>query len=245
LITDDIEIKIHTNFGFGWSSYFYLGLTYKGIKILPYSFFVKYYYADRRDIARYTRLYSTEHESWNYAFNFVENVAEQAAEGDESFATEFIMNEVNEMVYCLRRILNNPKDYFDKNIVIKNPDNESHYLHIHGMDGNAERKYSVYPDEMIDVFQAEKISGSLSFLEGISKIESIFEQVHGSAEEIRNIALQLIPKLESNIKRIAKDIEDLQNEEDELSKKIENLNKELQPFEEEIDLIYNNTSLII
>jgi hypothetical protein len=118
LITDDIEIKIHTNFGFGWSSYFYLGLTYKGIKILPYSFFVKYYYADRRDIARYTRLYSTEHESWNYAFNFVENVAEQAAEGDESFATEFIMNEVNEMVYCLRRILNNPKDYFDNTSLI-------------------------------------------------------------------------------------------------------------------------------
>ncbi len=240
LITKDIEIQIHTNFGYGGSSYFYLGLTYKGIDILPYSFFVKYYYADCREIARYTRRYSVEHNSWDYAFCFVEDVAKKAAEGDESFASEFIINEVNEMVSSLRCILNNPKAYFDSNIVHKNPNNESHYLNIRGMDGAAILKYSVYPNEMIDVFQAEKISGSLSFLEGISKIESIFDQAHGAADEIRNIALQLVPQLESNIKRIANDIVCIRNKEDELTQRVEELNNKLEPFLKEIDLIYEN-----
>lgn len=40
-INDDILFKIYTNFGYGCSSYFYMNLTYKGIDILPYSFFVK------------------------------------------------------------------------------------------------------------------------------------------------------------------------------------------------------------
>lgn len=237
-ITDDIRIDIHTNFGYGWSSYFYLGLTYKGIDILPYSMFVKYYYADRRDIARYTRLYDTARNSWDYAFDYVETVAGKAAEGDDSFATEYVMNEVQEMLTRLRDILDNPKAYFDTWIARKNGENESHYLTVNNMGWQERNTYKAYPEEMIDVFQAEKIAGALEFLEKISALEPIYDQAAEAANEIRSLAQRLVPQLEKNMARIASDVESLQAKEDELSLQIEALDHQIEPHTARIDALY-------
>lgn len=237
-ITDDIKISIHTNFGYGWSSYFYLGLTYKGIDILPYSMFVKYYYADRRDIARYTRLYATKHESWDYAFDYTETVAHKAAEGDDSFATKYVMNEVQEMLSGLRNIFDNPKAYFDTEIARKNKENESHYLTVRNMSWEDNNKYAAYPEEMLDVFQAEKISGALDFLEKISALEPIYAQATAAADEIRSLAHRLIPQLEKNMTRIAADVERLQAQEDALSLRIDSLNHDIEPHTAIIDELY-------
>ena len=237
-ITDDIRIDVHTNFGYGWSSYFYLGLTYKGIDILPYSMFVKYYYADRRDIARYTRLYDTNRNSWDYTFDYVETVAHKAAEGDESFATKYVMNEVQEMLSRLKNILDDPKAYFDSQIASKNGDNESHYLTVHNMSWQERNTYKAYPEEMIDVFQAEKIAGALEFLEKITALEPIYEQATEAADEIRSLARSLVPQLEKNMARIAADVERLQAEEDELSLQIEALDRDIEPHTNRIDALY-------
>lgn len=237
-ITDDIRIEIHTNFGYGWSSYFYLGLTYKGIDILPYSMFVKYYYADRRDIARYTRLYDTARSSWDYAFDYVETVAHKAAEGEESFATVYVMNEVQEMLSRLRSILDDPKAYFDTWIECKNGENESHYLTVHDMNLQDKNTYKAYPDEMIDVFQAEKIAGALEFFEKISALEPIYDQAVEAADEIRSLALRFVPKLEKNMARIAVDVERLHAKEDELSLQIEALERDIESHTARIDALY-------
>lgn len=237
-ITDDIRIDVHTNFGYGWSSYFYLGLTYKGIDILPYSMFVKYYYADRRDIARYTRLYDTARSSWDYAFDYVETVAHKAAEGEDSFATVYVMNEVQEMLTRLRSILDDPKAYFDTWIERKNGENESHYLTVHNMGWQERNTYKAYPGEMIDVFQAEKIAGALEFLEKISALEPIYDQAAEAADEIRSLAQRLVPQLEKNMARIAADVERLQANEDELSLQIEALDRDIEPHTARIDALY-------
>ena len=237
-ITDDIRIDVHTNFGYGWSSYFYLGLTYKDIDILPYSFCVKYYYADYRDIARYTRLYATEHESWDYAFYFVEDTARKAAEGDETFATGFVMNEVQEMLEGLRHIIDDPKSYLDKFASSKNPDNESHYLSVRNMSSSDKSTYAAYPHEMVDVFQAEKISGALEFLEKISALEPIYKQANEAADEIRSLAQGLLPRIEENMARIASDIERLQAEEDDLTTQVEALDLKIGPHITKIDALY-------
>ena len=93
-VTDDITIKIDTNFGFGSSSYFDLCLKYKGIDVLPYSYVVKYYYANRRDIIRYTRRYHPTRDSWNIAFDYVERTANLASDDGERFICNNILGEV-------------------------------------------------------------------------------------------------------------------------------------------------------
>lgn len=237
-ITDDIKIDIHTNFGYGWSSYFYLGLTYKGIDILPYTLFVNYYYADCRDIARYTRLYDTNRNSWDYAFNFVETVAGKAAEGEESFAKEFVMNEVQELLSRLRAILNNPKAYFKTILKSKNNQNDSHYLTVHDMTDQENNTYKVYPEEMIDVFQAEKIAGALEFVEKIAALEPIYNQAIKAADEIKGLAFKIIPQLEKNMARIAVDVERLQAKEDKLILQVEAIEREIEPHTAKIDANY-------
>lgn len=237
-INDDIQFTVHTNFGFGGSSYCYINLTYKGIDILPYSFFVKYYYADQLDIRRYTRRYNVDENCWDYAFLFVEEIANKAINDEEHFVKMCVMNEVQEMISGLRNILAYPRQYFDTRIAHKNDQNESHYLGIRNMNSEDKRLYAVYPNEVIKVFQAEKIAGSLDFLEKLSELKPIYSQVQDVIDEIKGLGQKLLPQLESNIEEINKDIEELQANEDNLSEQISVLNKKIEAHTAKIDSLY-------
>lgn len=237
-INDDIQFKIYTNFGFGWSSYFHINLTYKGIDILPYSYFVKYYYADQLDIRRYTRRYDVDENCWDYAFLFVEEIANKAINDKEHFVKMYVMNEVQEMISGLRNILAYPRQYFDTRIAHKNDQNESHYLGIRNMNSADKRLYAAYPNEVIKVFQAEKIAGSLDFLEKLSELKPIYSQVQDVIDEIKGLGQKFLPQLESNIEEINKDIEELQANEDNLSEQISVLNKKIEAHTAKIDSLY-------
>ncbi|MCF0123880.1 MAG: hypothetical protein HUJ67_07175 [Ruminiclostridium sp.] len=98
--------------------------------------------------------------------------------------------------------------------------------------------YKAYPHEMIDVFQAEKISGSLDLLEKISAFEPIYDQAAAAADEIRGLAKRLIPQLDKNIARIAADVESLQTQEDKLTIQIEALDRRIETHTANIDAIF-------
>lgn len=237
-INDDIHFKVHTNFGFGWSSYFYMNLTYKGIDILPYSLFVRYYYADQLDIRRYTRRYGVDEKCWDYAFLCVEDIANMAINDEEIFVKKFVMNEVQEMLSRLRNIFANPRQYFNTRIAHKNEQSESHYLGIRNMDSEDKKLYAAYPNEIINVFQAEKIAGSLDFLEKLSELKPIYSQVQNVIDEIKELGEKFLPQLESNIEGINKDIEKLQAKEDILSEQISIMNDKIEPHTAKIDSLY-------
>lgn len=205
-ITDDIVVSVHTNFGYGQSSYFHLKLTYMGIDIVPYSFCVKYYYADVIDIKRYTRNYCVDRKSWDFAFEFVEDTASVAEKGEEFFAKTFIINEINEMVVGLRNILSNPEAYVSRFVNHKKQRRESLYYNVREMNDDEIIRMGVYNKEMSMVFQAEKISGALDFLDKLSELKPIYNSVQKVIEEIRSIAKSLLPKLESNIISVSRDV---------------------------------------
>lgn len=228
-ITDDVEITVYTNFGYGYSSYFYISLCYKGIDILPYSFFVNYYYADKRDIARYTRKYNEDNISWDYAFNFVETVANRAKNDENDFVTVFIKNEVDEMMRGLRNIMANPKGYLDRMVLAKNKENSSRYLTIRNISSDEIRDYEVYPHEMVMVFEAEKISGALEFIEGLTELEQIDGNISSVVEEIISMTEKLLPELENNIASVQSEIDRLNKKEEELAAEIESLEKRMEP----------------
>ena len=113
-ISDDVKINVRSNFGYGWSSYFFVNLTYKGIEIHPYSYWIKYYNADKESLMRYTRNYETDSKSWESAFKFVEDVTNKAKNNEGAFVKEFILNEVDELMRGLRTIMKMPMDYLTK-----------------------------------------------------------------------------------------------------------------------------------
>ena len=71
-INDDISVKISTNFCFGSSSYFHVTVIYKGIALLPYSVWVRYYYARYSELLGCTRSYQRNRENWLNCMNFLE-----------------------------------------------------------------------------------------------------------------------------------------------------------------------------
>lgn len=63
----DIKFQVRTNFGYGNSSYFFLLNFYKGYQLTPYSYYVRYRYAQVADICRYTNSYPVQYSAWRDA----------------------------------------------------------------------------------------------------------------------------------------------------------------------------------
>lgn len=56
-LTSDLNVKFKTNFGYGYSSYFYTVLTYKNVQIFPFMAWCDYKYAQVSEMINYTELF--------------------------------------------------------------------------------------------------------------------------------------------------------------------------------------------
>lgn len=210
-ISKDVVIKLHTNFGYGVASYFRLELTYKDIPILPYSLYVNYYYANSRDLAKYTRLYDVARESWRLAFSFVVETSNLAAENPERFVREWVMNEIATMLNGLRGFVDNPHKYMGRWLdkINKNTMDKSPYLTVRFMDNAAASEYKCYPQEMAIDFKAKKISGALEFLGSLKALKPIYEDVDRPIEEIKRLGRDILPEINDAVMGILGDIKKL------------------------------------
>lgn len=203
-ISKDVEIGIHTNFGYGCASYFCLELKYQGIPIVPYSFYVIYYYANSREIARYTRMYKVERENWLCAFEFVEETVNLAMKNPVQFVQEWVMNEVQKMIQGLREIMRDPQRYvshwLDKTFF------PTRYLFVEEMDDKARSYYKVYPREMTIDFKVGKIAGAFDFLESLTSLKLIYQEVSAVIDEIKLLGRTIMPEIVVALKEIKADI---------------------------------------
>jgi hypothetical protein len=239
-VTDDITIVLRTNFGYGSASYFRLGLRYKGVDILPYSFMVRYYYANMRDLIRYTRVYSIQRDSWNTAFAFVEKTANLASADSAAFLETWVLNEVREMVGGLHKMLENP-DYQVKDMVNKcEQATDCDYLTVRNMWEGEKKVYGVYPDEMTMAIKAEKITGALDFLVNLGELSQLIPDIEGFIAEIKEMAVAVIPGLDSMVKTIEERVAFLREGISRLQAEVDALMKELEPHEKAIDKLYEN-----
>lgn len=239
-VTNEITITLGTNYGYGSASYFRLGLRYKGIDILPYSYMVKYYYANRRDLLRYTRLYDVAHDSWNLAFSFVEEAANQAAESAEEFVRVWILNEIKDMVHRLHGVLDNPDDYI-KDILNKTGEKaDCDYLTVRNMDSVERSRYGVYPEEMTMAIRAEKLTGALDFLSNLATLSTTLPEIEAYIGEIKEMAVAIVPELDEMVSKITAKVALQQEEKAQLDVKLAKLQKELEPHEKRIDYLYEH-----
>lgn len=239
-VTDEIIITLGTNFGYGKASYFRLGLSYKGIDILPYSYMVKYYYANRRDLLRYTRLYDVAHDSWNLAFSFVEKAANMASESAEEFVRHWILNEVEDMVHRLHGVLENPDDYIQDILNKTGEKADCDYFTVRNMYSNEKRRYGVFPEEMTMAIRSEKLTGALDFLGNLSALSATLPEIEAYIAEIKEMAVAIIPELDEMVKKITVKVALQQEEKAHLEVKLADLKNKLEPHEIKINELYEN-----
>lgn len=237
-VTDDITIDLGTNFGYGSASYFRLCLKYKGIDILPYSFVVKYYFANRRDILRYTRMYDVAHDSWNLAFDFVEKTANLAAEDAEQFVREYILGEIQQMMHGLEKILQDPNAYASSLAKKAGQRAECHFLTVRNMNFAEQKCYGVYPGEMSMVIKAEKITGALDFLDNMKKLSESIPEIQDSIDEIKSMSQALLPEIISQIAVLVDEIAVLQEKKASAERKLAGLKVKAEPHVKRIDVLF-------
>lgn len=236
-INKDISIRFDSNFGYGPRvGYFQLGLSYKGIEILPYSAYVRYYYANWRTLMAHTRSYGLERSSWDYAMEFVEKHANLALTDPAQFVDTFIIGEVKKMVEGLNSITGLSKDRFKEQINPRNP-LRPRYLGVSSARANDMAMYRAYPREMLMAYKAEKITGALAFLGNIKRLAGVLSQIAPYYDEIIELVRGLVPQIKADISLIEKDILELEEKKRPYVEKLEPLQKELDRMNAEISAL--------
>lgn len=239
-VTDDITIKIDTNFGFGSSSYFDLCLKYKGIDVLPYSYVVKYYYANRRDIIRYTRRYHPTRDSWNLAFDYVERTANLASDDGERFICNNILGEVRQMVDGLVEMLDDPKLYMDGLANQAGERTTANFLSVRNMTTDEKKQLAVYPQEMTMLVKAEKVTGALDFLENLNKLSETIPEIDDAIDSIKSMAQGIVPDIKIMITSLMTEIVSLKYKKDEVEIRLDDLRSLAKPHEKRIDDLFED-----
>lgn len=241
---DDITIYIESNFGYGSASYFFCNLKFKDINILPYSAVIKYYYVKMIDFIRYTRRYATNRDSWNEIFDFAVETGNLAKNEPDRFIKEWIINEVEEMMVGIRRIMSSPKEELEKFLGFERKSEFGLYQNIDEMwavhifrncTTQDIKDYEVLPNEKVMAFKAEKITGCLLLLDNLRKLMEITNIITPYIEEIELMNLRIQPEIASHIESISNDINRLNTDLNDIRNEIKKLEPTLELHKKAIE----------
>ena len=230
-INKDIEVEVRTNFGYGSAAYFFMGVKYKGMAILPYSYIVRYYNANMTDIVRCTRSYVPTRESWCAAFDFISDFANKAAVDPEKFVKTYIMDEVKEMMAGLEAISVNPRSYMQE---IQWRRADTCVINVMPMFDYDRERMASYPDEAPVLFKVEKIMGAMKFLNSLNEIAKEVTTVQPHIDRLYELNYALLPEISTAVSKISVKIEEHTSKKAILDKEIAFHTEKLKPYEDEI-----------
>lgn len=217
-ISKNLSVQIKSNFGFGQSSYFISVLKFKNFKITPFSYWVEYRYAKYSEILQCSSSHNVQNESWYEAIEFIKDASNLSLKSEKMFIKKYIIDELDKMLDGLNNILNSQK---------------FHILH----DPCIRTRYLLSGHELINL-RAEKISGSLDFIESILNFNEI-TSTKTFADRIERINKETQPILISELKKTRKEIQKLKLEKDVITPKFEKSKIEFEKFERKIKLFEN------
>ena len=239
-VNDDLNVRISTNFCYGSASNFRVIITYKGIELLPYSIWVKYYYAGFSEVLHCTRSYRVLRSNWDVCMDFVIKFVNSAIDNPERFVKDVVMNEVQGMISGLREIYSLGKDYLNHLMELE-PTEETDYVGIRNIRhcNTIDKKYySVYPSEMYLVYRIGKISGALRFLENLKQLSTICEDVNSYIDELISMNISIYPELTEAIPPIITDVKNLE-------RKLKNEEKQLKWLENRYEYLDNKLERLL
>lgn len=191
-LTDNFKVEIKTNFGYGLSSYFYTILTYKNLKIVPFSDWIEYRYAHFHEIIRYTKKHALQNYEWENVINFSFNACNLSLENEILFVKTYIVDEIESLINGLISIFNKSSFFF------KRDDGEKISVDINGY--------------YLISFRGEKIVGSLDFISTLLEFNDIIE-VGSYIKKILRLNSKILPILKGNLPLL---YEEIKNQESKL-----------------------------
>lgn len=213
-VNNDFKIKTSTNFCYGSSSYFYVIISYKGIELLPYSAWIKYYFAGYNELIKYTRCYYPTRDSWHYCMDFITDYINAAIKDPEKFVREDIMREVNEMREGLEKIMVMDDTRFSVLLDVKQIEEDTtRYIGITAARHANDRDrayYSISPSECALVYKMEKICGALHFLDSLLQLSEIYSEIQYTIDRIKEMNQNIYPEVVKFIPSIKSDIKVLE-----------------------------------
>lgn len=244
-VNKDLKVRISTNFCYGSASSFRVVITYKGIELLPYSLWVKYYYAGFSELLHCTRSYHVCRSSWDICMRFVVDFVNSAIDNPDAFVRNVVMKEVNEMMNGLRKIFTLGKEYLNR-IMELDPSKEREYVgirDIHHCNAFDRKYYSVYPNEMYLVYRIGKISGALRFLDNLKQLAKICTEINSFIEELFSMNVSIYPELTDAIPPISSDVIQLERKLKREVKQLNRLEKRFEYLDNKLDRILSKCNL--
>lgn len=195
-LNENFSIELKTNFGYGSVSYFYTKIKYKDLDIIPFADWVDYQISQIYEIVRYSSKHRLNNESWYEAMNYVAEACNVSTKDENLFIQKYIVNQCDEMVNGLRRILTN-KIFRLKGYSFLNQ--ERGYIDLELDEHN------------LTEFRGEKISGALGLIEPISKFAHIIE-IKNYIAKIEECNLEVKPMIVDEQKNVNLKLKDLKRE---------------------------------
>ena len=198
-INDNLKVEFNSNFGYGDSSYFYIVLYFKDLKIFPFMDWTNYKYANASKMRSYTKrlheakigitengrrkdIVEIHQEDWDKGMDYLVLACNLAIQDEKQFIETYIWKPVAIMVTDLENI-------FDRN------DDELN-REFRSFDYGLEKYQSQVDIKKIKLMniKGQKIVGSLDFLSEISKLRE-FMDTEIYINRINDINIRLLPKL--------------------------------------------------
>ena len=114
---EDIKFHVSTNFGYGNSSYFFLKIYYKNYQLTPYSYYVRYRYAEINEICRYTYSYCVNYKSWEKTMDDAEEFYNAVVHHQDTHVLGWIKGHLEKMLVILDEFINKEYGYYEGNYV--------------------------------------------------------------------------------------------------------------------------------
>lgn len=239
IINDDLKIITRTNFCYGSSTYFQIIVTYKGIELLPYGEWVKYYYAGYNSIMRFTRQYICVRASWAYAFDFIVAFVNKAIEDPDKFVREEVLSEVNTLMDGLEEIFQMSDEEFEKRLDVKHIDeDDTRYIGISSARHANERErqyYKIKKKECAMVYKMEKISGAIHFIKNLKNISELIPEVENSINRIIELNKIIYPEVIAAIPPVNEEIVNLTRELRKIEQKYKQKEKQFDYYKKRLD----------
>ena len=245
-VNDDLKITTRTNFCYGNSSYFHIIVRYKDIELLPYSEWVKYYYAGYNSIMRFTRSYFCCRESWSHTMEFLVGYVNKAISDPDAFVKQEVMSEVKGLLSGLEEIFKMDDYKFKQKLEVNHiVEDDLRYIGIssarHAND-RVRENYKIKPSECAMIFRMEKVSGALYFLKSLRKLSEIYSEVKpiiGRIIELNNLIypeiISAIPPVKEEITSLKRTLRPIEREYEYKDKRFDYLKSRLEKLIDKVE----------
>lgn len=234
-ISDNVGIKVKTNFCYGRSSYFNVTIIYKDIPIVSYSDLVQYYYARAVDIIQCTRSFTRKRESWMPALRFAVDCANKAQKDPQDFIRSYILSGLTILVDELSALISQPEEWISSLISFK--DKTSKEINCYHIDTYGFDSMLINDNEFPTAFIGFKVTDSLKYIEGLRMLSNDFPFLDKYIRIIHELNKEIYNRIESTKAAVDLSLPSFEDEVNKLDVEKNSIKEKLEPHYQKIEIL--------